>query len=149
MLCGLLRLPLRGSPAHFIVPNAAAGSAGPANEACSATTCPTRPEISCVQIFRRRCDLRHRLRGAAGPCFGGIHAPVGDVSADANFGLLPGRRDGPLRWIGAGKYSAGIKAAAALAKNWRSTAVQGIGRCAANFPAGLIQATEWVAKWHD
>jgi hypothetical protein len=59
---------------------------------------------------------------------GQVHGPVGDVNADANFGLLPGRRDRSLRRIGIGKHSAGIKAAACVAKDWRSTAVQGIGR---------------------
>jgi hypothetical protein len=57
-----------------------------------------------------------------------VHRPVGDVNADANFRLLPGRRGRALRRIGAGKHSAGIKAAACVAKDWRSTAVQGIGR---------------------
>jgi hypothetical protein len=65
---------------------------------------------------------------APGHVSGQVHGPVGDVNADANFGLLPGRRDRSLRRIGAGKHSAGIKAAACIAKDWRSTAVQGIGR---------------------
>jgi hypothetical protein len=35
---------------------------------------------------------------------------------------------GSLRRIGIGKHSTGIKAAARVAKDWGSTAVQGIGR---------------------
>jgi hypothetical protein len=59
---------------------------------------------------------------------GQIHAPVGGVNADANLGLLPGRWNRSLRRIGVVKHSAGIKAAARIAKDWSSATVQGIGR---------------------
>jgi hypothetical protein len=54
------------------------------------------------------CDTD--LVAPPGHVSGQIRAPVGDINADADFGLLLGRRDGSLRRIGAGKYQAGIKA---------------------------------------
>src|SRR5262245_43929356 len=98
-----------------------------------------RHEIS-MQIFAADVICDTDCAAPPGHVSGEIHAPVGVVNADANFGLLPGRRDRSLRRIGPAQHSTGIKAAADIAKNWRSTALQGIDRCAANSPAGLIKA---------
>jgi hypothetical protein len=99
------------------------------NEDCSAAECPTRKEISipASSFFAANVISDTDRVAAAGHVSRQVHGPVGDINADANFGLLPGRRDRSLRRIGAAKHSAGIKAAACVAKYRRSTAVQGIG----------------------
>ena len=50
------------------------------------------------------------------------------VDANANFVLLSGCRNYSFWGAGSGQHSIGIEAAAGIAKDWRSTAVQGRAR---------------------
>jgi hypothetical protein len=58
--------------------------------------------------FPLGCDLQHRLPGRAEPLPDKrVYAPVvGELYADANFVLLPGGWNDPLRRFGFGKQSA-------------------------------------------